>query len=73
MSQIKHSFDKESLVKILKGAGIAGTGAGALFILKIMGTINFGTMTPIIAAAVPILVNVLNEWMKGDKGKKNDV
>jgi len=28
-------------------------------------------MTPLIAAAVPILINMLNEWMKGNKDEKN--
>jgi uncharacterized membrane protein YjjP (DUF1212 family) len=59
---------KSVLSKIGKGALIAATGTAALYILGAIGTINFGSVaTPIIAALVPILVNVIREWMKGNQ------
>ena len=54
--------------KILRGAAIAGTGTAALYILGAIGTIDFGsTFTPILAALIPIAVNTIREWMKGNK------
>lgn len=66
MGQVKNSFDKATLVKIAKGAAIAGTGAVALYALDWLGKIDVGTWTPIIGMIVPILVNAVKEWMKGD-------
>ena len=63
--QIKNSFDKESLIKIGKGALIAGTGAVALYFLDWVSTLEVGTWTPIISMVVPILVNTVKEFMKG--------
>jgi len=65
-TQIKNSFDRESLLKVGKGALIAATGAAALYILDWAGTIEIGPLTPLIAAVVPILVNAVREWMKGE-------
>ena len=66
--QKKYSFDRESLIKIGKGAMIAGTGAAALYILDAAGTIDFGSsITPIIAVLIPIAVNAIKEYMAGEK------
>lgn len=67
MTQIKNSFDQETIYKILKGACIAACGTFALYILKWMGTLDYGNqLTPIIAAVIPIIVNAINEYLKGD-------
>lgn len=65
MSQIKNSFDQATVEKIFRGALIAGTGAAALFILDAAGSIEAGGYTPLIAAVVPVLVNMVKEWMSG--------
>lgn len=65
--QTKYKFDKVSVIKMLKGALIAATGAAALYILDWIGSIEVGSWTPIIAAIVPALVNVVKEWLKGEK------
>lgn len=65
--QKKYSFDSITLKKIGRGALIAGTGAIALYILGALGAIDFGsTITPIVAALIPILVNIVREWLKGE-------
>jgi len=65
--QIKKKFDKITLQKILRGSIIAGTGAVALYILGAIQAIDFGsTITPIVAALVPVLVNAIREWQKGE-------
>lgn len=67
MSQIKNQFDPETLKKIGRGALIAATGAAGLYILGWIGTIDFGSaITPIIAALIPIIINAIREWMKGE-------
>ena len=66
MGQTKFSFDQKTLVKIAKGAAIAGTGAVALYVLDWLGKIEVGAWTPVISMVVPILVNSVKEWMKGD-------
>lgn len=65
MTQVAYSFDKASLIKIGKGALIAGTGTAALYILNAIGTIDIGMFTPLIAGLVPFFVNLVKEWMKG--------
>ena len=64
--QIKNQFDEETIKKIGKGALIAGSGAVALYILKAMGTMEFGTFTPLVGAIIPILVNAIKEYLKGE-------
>ena len=67
MAQIKNSFDKETLVKIGKGALIAATGAVSLYILAIMGTLKIDNpvLTSFLAWFIPFAVNAIKEWMKG--------
>ena len=62
--QVKNAFDKETIIKIVKGAGIAGTGAVALYLLDFIGTLEVGAYTPLISAIVPILVNAVKEFMR---------
>lgn len=66
--QTKNSFDKESLKKILKGALIAGTGAIALFLLDALGKVQIDNalLTSFIAWFIPVAVNTVKEWMKGE-------
>jgi hypothetical protein len=64
--QVKNSFDKASLIKVGKGALIAGTGALALYLLDWIGTLEVGVYAPLVAAVVPIVVNGIKEWMKGE-------
>lgn len=66
--QIKNSFDKESLKKILKGALIAGTGAIALFLLDLIGKVQIddALLASFVAWFIPVAVNTVKEWMKGE-------
>lgn len=65
--QIKYSFDKTTMGKIGRGALISATGALALYLLNALQEISLGSMwVPIVGAVVPILVNMVREWMKGE-------
>lgn len=65
-TQVKNSFDYQTLQKIGRGALIAGTGAGAIFILSAIGAIEAGMWTPLVAFLVPFLTNLIKEYVKGE-------
>lgn len=66
--QIKYSFDKTTLIKIGKGALITFTGAGTIAVLGYIGALKIDnpTLAGLIALIIPILVNSIREWMKGE-------
>ena len=66
--QVEKKFDKESLIKMLKGGLIAFTGAGAIALLNYIGALELDNpiLVSLIAWGVPVLVNVIKEWMKGE-------
>jgi len=68
MNQIAKSFDRETIIKIIKGGLIAGTGAFAIAILNYIGalSINDPNLAALIAFAVPFLTNIVKEWLKGE-------
>lgn len=63
--QIARQFDKTTLIKVGKGALIAGTATIALYLLDWVGTLDLDAWTPIVAALIPSLVNAIKEWRKG--------
>lgn len=65
-SQISNQFCKESITKILKGAGIAAGAAGGIYILQALSSMDFGAFTEIAVALAAILINSLKEFKKGD-------
>ncbi len=64
--QIKNQFDQKTIKKIAKGALIAGSSAIALYLLNWVGTLQLDALTPVVAAVVPILVNAIKEWRRGE-------
>lgn len=62
----KYSLDKENLIKIGKGALIAGAGAAALYILNIVGTLDIGNpiTASFVAWLVPTATNAIREFLK---------
>lgn len=67
MAQQKKKFDRETMVNIAKGAAIAGGGAIGLYILGALQAIDFGSiLTPVIAALIPIGINAIKEWLRGE-------
>jgi hypothetical protein len=67
-NQIKNSFDKITIQKILKGAAIAATGSLALYILQAIQNVDFGqaVINSLVAGLVPIIVNTIKEYLKGN-------
>ena len=69
MEQVKYSFDNETLFKIGRGMLIAATGAAGLYLLNILGAIEFSAplLTSFLAWFIPSAVNLLREYMKGER------
>ncbi len=65
-TQVKNSFDYQTLQKIGRGALISGTGAAAIFVFSAVGAIEAGVLTPLVAFLVPFLTNLVREYMKGE-------
>lgn len=59
MTKVKPT--KENLIKIAKGAGIAGIGAILVYLTEAIPGIDFGIYTPIAVAIFSILVNYVRK------------
>lgn len=66
--QIKNSFDKDSVKKMIKGALIAFTGSGTIALLQYFGAIQISNeyLALFMGWFVPTMINVIKEWMKGE-------
>jgi len=65
-TQRKNQFDYQTIQKIGRGALIAGAGGAAVYILGEAGKIDAGAMTGLVAFAVPFLINLIKEYIKGE-------
>lgn len=67
MKQVKNSFDKATMFKILKGALISATGTVALVLLNYLGTVKFEDpmVAYAISFAVPNITNIIKEYLAG--------
>jgi hypothetical protein len=59
----------EKIVKIGKGALIAGGGAATIFVLQEVGEIDFGQFTEIVVAISAILINAVRVIIKNNERK----
>lgn len=68
LKQIANSFDKKTLVKVLKGAGLAGLGAAGLYLLSALGQVEFSNVhiAGLVSFAIPFLANLIKEYLKGE-------
>jgi len=66
--QLKRSFDKETMIKILKGGLISATGAFGLYILNSIGQIEVANplLVSFFAWVIPMATNMIKEWLKGE-------
>lgn len=71
MGQVKNRFDKETQLKILKGAGFAATGAIACYLLDNINMLTDNkVLTSLVVFLVPALLNAIREWSKGVNKEK---
>ena len=59
------SLNKQDLLKILKGAGIAAAGALLTFLADLIPTLDLGKYNLIIAPVLMILINAGLKWWQG--------
>jgi len=67
MTQTKYKLDKVSLIKTLKGAGIAGGGVFVLYVMTWLSGGDYGVYTPLLTGLFAVIINFLHQWQKGVK------
>lgn len=67
-TQVKNSFDYQTLQKIGRGMLIAGTGVAALFGINAIANLQIDNivLAGFITWVVPVATNVVKEFMKGE-------
>lgn len=63
----KYKLNKEDLLKIGKGAGIAAGGAFFAFLLEVLPQIDFGEISYIVIPMLSILINAALKFFKNNK------
>lgn len=61
----RFTFDKTDVMKILKGALVAGIGAGVAALAQELKGIDFGEYTLYVSAGCAVLVNIVRKWVVG--------
>ena len=64
--QQRNKLDKETAIKILKGAGIAGSGVAIVYILQAVAIMDFGSYSALVAGVCAVLINFFREFKKGE-------
>ena len=64
--QVKNAFDRESLIKVGKGALIAGGGVAVLYVLQAITQMDFGQYTALVVGIASIVINAIKEYQKGN-------
>jgi hypothetical protein len=63
----KYKLNKEDMLKVAKGAGIAAGGAFFAFLLEILPQIDFGEVAYIAIPMISILINAALKFFKNNK------
>lgn len=58
---LKLKLPTEELISIAKGAAVAATGAALTYLLEYVSNSDFGKSTPVVVAALSVLVNYLRK------------
>lgn len=67
MSQIKNKFDQESVIKLLKGASIAGGAVAIIYVLEGLTNFDFGSYSELVVGVCAILINTIRVYRQGEK------
>lgn len=62
----------EKLKKILKGAGLAGVGAGLTYLAAYLGEIDLGAYGPALAAVLAVLANAVRQSLTPSNPQLDD-
>jgi len=60
------NLSTENWQKVMKGAMIASVGAGLTYLSQALTGMEFGTLTPIITAAMAVLTNIIRKMKDTD-------
>jgi hypothetical protein len=55
-------MDRDKLISILKGAGLAAGGAAVAFVLELSTSGGLGIWSPIVGAVASVALNALRKW-----------
>ena len=66
MIQKKNKFDKPTVIKVLKGTAIAGSGAAIIYFLEAISIMEFGAYTGLVVALAAVLINSIKEFIRGE-------
>lgn len=68
LHQISNRFDKKTVIKVFKGALLAGLGTSSLYLLSALDQVEFSNIhvAGAVAFAAPFLANVIKEYLKGE-------
>jgi len=61
-----NSFDKESIIKILRGGLIAGGGVLAVYVLEGIAGLDFGQWSIMVAGLCSVLINTIKSYKQGE-------
>ena len=57
------SIDTKGLIKVAKGAGIAGGATVLAYLLEALPGVDFGEYTAVIVGVLAIVINFLRKWL----------
>jgi len=60
----RYKLNKEDLVKVLTGFGIAMLGAALTYLSQAVLDIDWGIYTPAVTAGASVLVNLARKWLQ---------
>lgn len=61
----KYELNKKDLLKILKGAGIAGGGAVVAFLIQLLPNVNWGSYAYLVVPVGGVLLNAALKFFNG--------
>jgi len=60
-------LDKNDLIKVAKGAGLAAAGAAAVYLAEWASSTDFGQWQPAVTAMAAIGLNLIRKWIKDNQ------
>jgi len=57
-----YNMNKDKIISVLKGAGIAATGAVLTYLSQWATSTDFGAAGPVVAAVLAVAVNLVRKW-----------
>jgi len=65
-NQKKNKLDKATIIKIAKGAMIAGGAVAIIYSLQAISALDFGIYTGLVVGLCAVVINSVKEFIKGE-------